>query len=77
MEASFISFALMTEPVLNSNYINSKEGGTQPEWRREKYEERDVEGCLRPLGNDIKNDIFSYNFMSDLQNYISCEQICV
>jgi len=59
MEASFSSFALMTEPVLNSNYISRKEGGTRPERRREKHEEKDVEGCLRPLGNDIKITISS------------------
>jgi hypothetical protein len=59
MEASFSSYALITELVLNSNYINSKEGGTEPEWQREKYEDKDVEGCLRHLGNDIKMTISS------------------
>jgi hypothetical protein len=49
----------MTEPVLNSNCVNSKEGGTQLERRREKYEDKDVEGCLRHLGNDIKITISS------------------
>lgn len=35
-EASFNSLALKTEPVLNSNYSNSKEGGVEPVRRRER-----------------------------------------